>query len=115
MIDFAHPCFLVLLGALPWLALPLRRSLVEMTGRQRVLCTAMRALILLALALTLSGVRLRVNSQNLAVLFVVDDSASISPEAKNFARAFVKSSLPHARGADRSGVIGFANGASIWQ
>src|SRR5215210_1235678 len=116
MIDFTHPLFLLLLLAMPpFLVLAMRRSLAEMTPVQRRICLAMRILILALLVLALAGVRLLRSSDKLAVLFLVDESASISLEARKAARDFIAASLPAQRGSDTAGVLGFAKGAAIWQ
>ncbi|MEA3186530.1 MAG: hypothetical protein QOD99_360 [Chthoniobacter sp.] len=114
MIELTHPWFLLLLVALPCLALPLRRSLADMTRAQLRICTMWRAFILLLLAFSVAGVHIRKEARDVAVLFVVDDSASMSPEAKKAARDFISASLPHA-GDQIAGVIGFAESASVWQ
>ena len=113
--EFAHPWFLLLLVAAPVLALAHRHSLANMTRRQWIVCLAMRALILSLLILALAGVRLRVKSDSLSVLFLVDDSASISQESRKQARDFVAASLGGKRAGDDAGVVGFAKEAQVWQ
>lgn len=116
MIDFAHPLFLLLLAVLPvWLALAMRRSLAGLTPAQRRACFAWRLLLLALLVLALAGVRLHRSSDKLAVLFLVDHSASIGADAQKAAREYVAASLAHQRGRDTAGVIGFAEQAAIWQ
>ncbi len=115
MIEFTHPWFFGLLLSLPLLALASRRSLADMTPNQRRACLAMRVLILSLLILALAGVRWRINSNDLTVLCLVDDSASISHEARKQARDFIASSLPSHRSGDEAGVVGFARGAEVWQ
>lgn len=115
MIEFAHPWFLVLIATLPALALPLRHSLADLTPHQRLACTMSRMAILLALALALAEPRFRVATRNLAVLFVVDDSASVSPTAQKTAHDFVGEALRTAPHSARAGVVGFAERAALWQ
>ena len=113
--EFTHPLFLTLLLALPLLLLAMRRSLADLTPAQRRVCLALRALILALLVLALAGLRLLLPSRDLAVLFAVDDSASLSPAARAAAREFVGVSLAHASGGDSVGVVGFARHAELWQ
>jgi uncharacterized membrane protein len=109
MIELAHPWFLALAGAAAvWLWLAQRRSLADLTPAQRRVCTMVRGLILLLLVLALAGLRLLLPSREVAVLFAIDQSASISPAAQEQARAFVAESLGSQHGSDVAGVIGFA-------
>ena len=115
MFDLTHPWFLVLLVVVPLLWLGQRRSLADMTPRQRALCFALRAIILLLLVGALAGVRLRLPSRDVAVLFAIDQSASISPAAQKEARDFVATALRKQGSGDDAGVIGFARDAEVWQ
>jgi uncharacterized membrane protein len=115
MIELAHPWFLTL-GAL-LLALPVlqRRSLADLTPVQRRVCFVLRALILLLLIVALASPRWLLPSHELSVLFAVDDSASLSPGARQEARDFVAAAAKESTGADTLGVIGFAKDAALWQ
>jgi uncharacterized membrane protein len=116
MIQLAHPLLLALLpvfAVVLWLAQ--RRSLAAQTRTQRIVCTALRAFILLLLTLAIAGLRLLLPSREAAVIFAVDASASVSPEAQQQARAFVGQALHAQKGGDQAGVVGFAEGAGIWQ
>ncbi len=87
--EIAQPWFLCLLLLLPLLALPLRRSLAALSRRRHAASLTLRALLLGLLVLALAGVRVRWPSRELAVVYVVDDSASISPAARESARAWI--------------------------
>lgn len=113
--ESSQPWFLLTLLALPLLLLGQRRSLADFTPAQRRICLAVRALILMLLALTLAGVRTLFPSSELGVLFVVDGSASVSPEAAKAARDFVGAALPAQRAGDQAGVVGFGRNAEVWQ
>ena len=115
MLELTHPLFLILLMVVPLLWLGQRGSLADMTPLQRTLCFAMRVLILLLLIGALAGVRLRLPSRDVAVIFAVDQSASISPAAQNMARDFVAAALQKQGSGDDAGVIGFARDAEVWQ
>ena len=114
--ELTHPWFLLL--ALPGavlLVLVLRRSLADMTPAQRLVTLAVRALLLGCVLLALAGVRLRRHGDDLGVVFLVDDSASVSPEARDAARRYVENSFQHRRAHDEAGVLGFARGVNVWQ
>jgi len=113
--DLSHP-WLLLLGAVV-LLLPIlqRRSLADLQPLQRRICLLLRAVILLLLVLALAGLRWLLPGHELAVLFAVDDSASISAPARKEARDFVASSLLHAGAGDSVGIVGFAHDAALWQ
>ena len=113
--DFTHPGFLILAAVLPLLWLAMRRSLADMTPAQRIACFAVRCVILLCLVLALAGWRLRLRSQDVAALFLVDQSASISPDALRQARDFISKALAEQRRGDDAGVIGFAARAEVLQ
>lgn len=114
-IAFSNPWFLLALLALPLVALGHRRSLADFTPRQRVVCFVLRSAILALLVLSLAGLRTLLPSPELGVVFVVDGSASVSPEAAKQARDFVESALPHQRAGDSVGVTGFGRGTEVWQ
>ncbi len=114
-LDLARPWLLLGLLALPLVALGHRRSLADFTPAQRRVCFVLRTLILSLLILSLTGLRALMPSTELGVLFVVDSSASVSPEAAKQARDFVAAALPAQRAGDRAGVVGFGQGAEMWQ
>ncbi len=116
VIEFAHPWFLapalVIVILLAWAQ---RGSLAEMTRAQRRVCFALRTLLLLLLVLALAGLRWLVPSHELAVVFAIDHSASVSAAAQQQARQFVESSLAAKGTSDDAGVIGFAEKPALWQ
>ncbi len=115
-VELTHPWFLALAAfAAPLLALAMRRSLADLTRAQRRACVLVRALLLGGILLALAGVRWQWRCDDLAVVFLVDDSASISPEARAAARHFVEDSVKHRRAHDTVGVLGFAQNAAVWQ
>ncbi len=115
VVEFAHPWFLVLALVVIPLAWAQRRSLAEMTSAQRRGCFLLRTLILFLLVLALAGLRWLVPSHELAVIFAVDHSASISDAAQRQAHEFVKASLAAKGSSDDAGVVGFAEKAALWQ
>ena len=115
VLEFAHPWFLVLLASLPLLALGQRRSFAGFTRMQRIVCFAMRGVILTLIALALCGVRALLPSSQVSVIFAVDASASISPEGARAAREFANAALRSQHAGDTAGVVGFARDAVVWQ
>src|SRR5215213_3939038 len=114
--ELTHPWFLALapfLAVALWLAL--RRSLAALTPRQAAVCVALRALLLALLLLALAGVRILRPEHATSVIFAVDDSASLFDAARDQARAFVHESLASRRSRDAAGVVGFAQGATVWE
>ena len=98
------------------LFLVLRRSLADMTpGPTPARACSYAPLLLGCIVLALAGVRWLWHGDALGVVFVVDDSASISPEARIAARRFIETSLQHRRRDDESGVLGFARKTVVWQ
>ena len=115
MIEIARPWMFALLVLVPLLWLGMRRSIAAWTAAQRRVCTAVRILLLALIVLALAGLRVLRPSAETSVLFVVDGSASVSPEATNAAREFVAKSLASKGRGDSSGVIGFSETATLWQ
>ncbi len=115
MIELARPWMFALLALLPLLWLGMRRSIAAWTPAQRRVCTVVRILLLALIVLALAGLRVLRPSAETSVLFVVDGSASVSPEATNAAREFVAKSLASKGRSDTAGVVGFSETASLWQ
>ena len=113
--EFAHPQFLILLASLPLLLAGQRRSLARFTGPQRTVCTVVRGLLSIAIILALAGVRALTPSSQVSVIFAIDGSASLSPEAARAAREFTGAALRSSRHGDTAGVIGFGRKATVWQ
>jgi uncharacterized membrane protein len=114
--ELTHPWFLALapvLGLVIWLAL--RRSLAAMTCRQVLVATVLRAVMMACLILGLAGLRLLRPDRTTAVIFAVDDSASLTDETRKQARDFVQEAMLKKPVRDTAGVIGFAAGAAIWE
>ena len=116
MPEFTHPGFLLLLLlAAGVLVLGQRRSLADLSPAGRRACLGVRAALLGCLALALAGPRWRERAgDSLGVLFVVDASASVGPEARAAARAFVATGFAARRPGDAAGVLGFAKRPALW-
>ncbi len=115
MVELAHPWFFALALVIVLLVWAQRHSLADMTPTQRRVCFLVRTLLLLLLVLALAGLRWLVPSRELAVVFAVDQSASISAAAQQQAREFVTASLAAKSSGDSAGIVGFAEKAALWQ
>jgi uncharacterized membrane protein len=109
---FATPVALLLLLALPyfvWLALPgLRRA------RWRDLASvAVRLLILLLLTLSLAGAQVVRAADELAVVFLVDYSDSMSPEQLAAAESYVQEAIAGMGRDDQAAVVLFGANALV--
>jgi uncharacterized membrane protein len=114
--ELTHPWFLILalVGGL-LLALFSRRSLAGLVPAQRRAAFAVRALLLLCIVLALAGIGWITHGDDLGVVFMVDASASISPQATAQARQYTEESLKSRRAHDSAGVLAFAQTTAIWQ
>ncbi len=113
--ELTHPFFLWLLLLLPvaaWVAF--RASRADLNAAQRVASFFIRACLLACIVLALAGARFLKSTDALAVLFVVDDSLSVSEQGRAEARDFVNAALSQARSQDIAGIIGFARQPRIW-
>jgi Mg-chelatase subunit ChlD len=109
---FAFPLALIGLLALPyiyWLGWP-RGAWGR--GRART-ALILRTLVLLLLVLALSGMQTVRPADELAVVFLVDVSDSMSESAIESARATINESLAHMRPDDRAAVITFGANAMV--
>ena len=115
-LEIARPWFLALVAcAAVWLWWAQRRSIADLTPAQKLSCTTVRAVILALLILALAGVRLLLPSREIAVVFAIDHSASVSPEARKQARAYLDTCLAARKGGDTIGVLGFAGEPRVWE
>ncbi|MBV9462966.1 MAG: VWA domain-containing protein, partial [Verrucomicrobiae bacterium] len=108
MMEWTHPWMLTGLLGIAWLFHGVRRSLAGMTKAQRWTCLSLRALIFSLIVLALAGPRWIRQVDRLAVVYLLDESLSVPPEAQEKARAFVNESLAARRSDDQAAVLGFA-------
>ncbi len=112
-VGFERPEFLWLLllllpiGALAWF------SKRKISPRRRGLALATRVALLLAIVLALSELTWRRPVDDLAVVFVMDRSASVSPSAIQKADQFVTNALTHQGDNDLAGMVVFGNDALV--
>src|SRR5260370_41975239 len=104
----------MLLLALGLCWLPLRNTMVALNLVQRRIVLVVRLLILATMIIALAGPKLGTPNDRLAVVYLVDASASVSREAKAAARHYVETSIRNARSDDDYAVVGFAETSEIW-
>src|SRR5207302_1104388 len=103
----------MLFVAVPVALFAVRRSLAGLGGARALASTGLRVAILVLLALAAAGPRVRLGSSDLAVLFLLDASASVSPDAHREALDFIERAAAEASPRDRVGVIVFGGDASV--
>lgn len=112
--EVTQPWFLILtLAIVPLLWWAQRRSLADLSGSARWQCTVIRGLILVLLILALCSVYAILPGRKIAAAFVLDHSASVSPDAQKSADGFLAEAL-RVSGSNAAGVIGFARDPALW-
>ena len=110
--SFATPLALLLLLLLPyfvWLGRPR-----GVWARARVWAALiLRGLIVLLLVLALSGLQLVSRSDRLAVVFLIDDSASMSPQAVESARQYAADAISKLQPDDQAAIVVFGTDALV--
>jgi hypothetical protein len=112
-IDFTNPIALLLLGLIPLAIFLARRSLAGLAGGRAVIVSSVRITVILGIVLALSGVRLTSTSQDLALIFLIDVSASVPSEQRDVALEFINREIERTSERDFIGVIAFAREASV--
>jgi len=103
---------LLLVVVLVWLS---RRSLAGLGPIRSRVCLGTRALLITLLVLVIAGAHRITRNDNLTVLYVLDQSRSISPEARRQAETFIQQTSSGMRPEDRAAVLTFDGRTSIEQ
>ncbi len=103
----------LLLVALPLLVASAVWSRRRLSTGRWVLAVGARLLVLLALVLALAGLTWKRPVSALAVMFVVDASASVGTEGRERALAFIDQALDHQGPGDQAGVVVFGGSAMV--
>jgi len=113
-IALTHPWYLLLLapaaGAAYWLGL---RGLAGLTPERRRVSFAVRLTLLTALVLALAGPTVSFPSNALQVLFLLDRSASVSPEAKAQQLVLVRDATRSLPAHAQAGTVVFGRDAML--
>lgn len=113
MPEFSHPWFLTAVPALAALWWVRRRSLARWSDAQWRVCAAVRAIGLLLVILALAGMRVRLGSDAVSAVFLVDVSESVGERGIGSARETMAAALRSARVGDRVAVATFAGGIAV--
>lgn len=110
---FANIEWLVLLPvALLFVAL-MGRKLRMLSRARRITVLALRSLLFALLILALARLEITRTSNDLAVMFLVDDSSSIPHEMREYAKKFIQQSVEKMGAEDSLGILLFGGDASI--
>jgi Ca-activated chloride channel homolog len=112
-IEFTNPLALLLLLLVPAAIYLARHSLVNLSRRRALWSTGVRLLILLLIVLALAGLRIRRTARDLALIFLVDVSASVAPDQQKEVINFINLEAQGAAPRDYIGVIAFGRDASV--
>jgi Ca-activated chloride channel homolog len=112
-IEFTNPLALLLLLLVPAAIYMARHSLANLSRKRAIWSTGVRLTILLLLVLALAGLRIRTTARDLALIFLVDVSASVAPDQQKEIINFINREAQGAAPRDYIGVIAFGRDASV--
>ncbi|HVF85264.1 MAG TPA: VWA domain-containing protein [Abditibacteriaceae bacterium] len=113
-LSFLNPWALALFPPLvAFFAWTSRRTLADLSNGRRRLALGVRVLVCGLLILALAGAQLVRFNRDLAVMFVVDYSDSVGPDAKERAAQFIENAVKNRRAGDQWGVVVFGRDAFI--
>ena len=112
-IHFANPQALWLLALVVPIVLWARRSMAGLGTLRRVSALVLRIAIVTLVVLALAGPQWSLPQDDLSVIYVVDQSLSIPPEARAKALDFVLSSQQERRRTDHVGMVVFGRSAAL--
>ncbi len=115
-LSFLSPWYLALLGLIPLVWLLSFRSLAGLGGLRRLVVLGLRCLVIGLLAAALAEAQWVRTSDRLTVLYVVDESSSLSRSAREDAIRYVNESIRAQRPSspgDRAGVLVFGREGAI--
>jgi Mg-chelatase subunit ChlD len=112
-IEITNPWALALLVLIPAALYSARHSLANLSRARARASIIVRVLLLLAVVLALAGLRVRTSSRDLALIFLVDVSASIAPDERAAAVEFINGEIERAASTDYVGVIAFGREPSV--
>lgn len=107
-LELTRPVWLAALAVLPVLVFYFYRSLVDLPRRQLLVSLVVRTVIILLLALSLAGINLLSPTEQLFVVFAVDDSLSIDDDARAEVGRFISEATRDVEGNQYS-VMSFAS------
>lgn len=112
-IEFANPIALFMLLTAPLSLLGWRRARLSMSRIRAAAAVGLRTLILVMIVLALAGFRLKSSTRDLAILFLVDVSASVAQDGQRAALDLINREIERAAPRDFVGVVAFGREPSV--
>ena len=112
-IDFTTPLALLLLCLIPIALYFARHSLANLSRMRGALSAAVRILLFLLIVLAIAGLRTLTMSRDLALIFLVDVSASVAQDNRQDVLDFINKEIANAGPRDYIGVLAFAREPSV--
>lgn len=111
--SFSAVLLLSALGLAAIVILLARHSLVSLSLWRRMITTGLRVLLIVLLLMAVFEVKWHQRSDENVVLFILDDSESISSEAKQWAMNYLRSTAEQMSARDRAGLLIFGEEAFV--
>src|SRR6478672_2902607 len=102
-IDFTNPMALFLLGLIPLILYLARNSLANLSSVRGTISVGLRIVLFLLIVLALAGLRFRTASRDLALIFLVDVSASVAQDSRQDVLDFINRETANAGPRDYLG------------
>ena len=112
-IEFTNPAALVLLALIPVAIYLARGSLASLSRLRGRMSIGVRVLILLAIVLSVAGLRVRTTSRDVALVFLVDVSASVAQDSRQSILDFINGEIERASPRDYVSVLAFGREPSV--
>jgi Ca-activated chloride channel homolog len=112
-LEFTNPLALALLALIPVALYFARHSLANLSGLRGRASLATRVIILTLVVLALAGLRIRTTSRDLALIFLVDVSASVAQDARAQVIDFINSEVERAGPRDYLCIVAFGRDPSV--
>ena len=112
-ISFIYPGFLWLFILIPIVLLIGIAALPLFSRTRRAAALALRLVIMSALILALAGIQLRLDSQKLTTVFLLDVSASLSSQEHERGEAWIRQAVSEMKAGDQAAVVVFAEQALV--
>jgi Ca-activated chloride channel family protein len=112
-IEFTNPWALVLLALIPLAVYFAHHSLANLSRRRGRASLTVRVVILLLAVLALAGLRVRSSSRDVALLFLVDVSASVAQDSRAAVLDAINAEINRAGPRDYVGVVAFGREPAV--
>ena len=95
-LELTRPFFLIAMLSLPVVVYFFYRTLVDLPRRQMIVSTVIRSIVILLLVLAMAGLTLLNPTQELFVIFALDESLSVDDESSKSASEFINRAVEKA-------------------